>query len=450
MRTQQENSRFLRRCFDVARLANSVSTSPNPAVGAVIVAHEQQRIIGEGFTQPFGGNHGEVMAVKSVKISDRILLPLSTMYVSLEPCFHFGKTLPCVNLVLKEKISKVVIVHLDPNPLVSGKSETKLRENNVNVQVLDTFFNPNNSLIRQNTQNSPNTDLFQDYLEAVSPSEKRLIENGKAATLVPFFTNMTKKRPYIILKWAESADGFMSKKNETTPISNAFSKRLVHKWRSEVDAIMVGTATAALDNPELTNRLYYGKTPVRIVLDKYLRLSKSLKIFDGAVKTLVFSELKSVNNDGMTSSHPVIKHLDTENTEGSLGELEIKNLKLNEEITVDSSKNKGNTEGCLGELKIKNVEHHFIPFDDNVLDTILEKLLAQKIGILFVEGGEQLLSSFIKRGLWDEARVFTASRTLDEGIAAPKLLKANLQQTVQIDDDTLRFYVQATSVAASL
>ncbi len=425
MVTQRENTRFLRRCFDVAQLANSASTSPNPAVGAVIVAHEQ-RIIGEGFTQPFGGHHGEVMAVKSVKTADRILLPFSTMYVSLEPCFHFGKTPPCVNLVLDEKMLKVVIAHLDPNPLVSGKSMAKLRKNNVNVQILKALFNPNNKLIRQNAQNAPNT-------EGVSPSEQRLLENGKVATLMPFFINMTKKRPFIILKWAESADGFIGKKSQTTLISNAFSKRLVHKWRSEVDAIMVGTTTAALDNPELTNRLYYGKTPVRVVLDRHLSLSQSLKIFDGSVKTLVFSELK------------------------------IKNSKLNDKEIVDSSKNSEHTEGPVffengGVTQshpvitptitpLENIEHHFIPFDDTLLDTLLEKLLSQKIGILFVEGGEQLLSSFIKRGLWDEARVFTAARTLGEGVAAPKLFNADLQQTVQIDDDTLRFYVQAAEAA---
>ena len=415
----QENARFLRRCFDVARLAKSAFTSPNPAVGAVIVAHGQQRIIGEGFTQPYGGHHGEVMAVKSVKIPDRNLLPFSAMYVSLEPCFHFGKTPPCVNLLLEKKISKVFIAHLDPNPLVFHKSLAKLRKNNVNVQVLNPIFNRNNKLMRQNAQNTLNT-------EGIAPSERRHLENGKAATLVPFFTNMTRKRPFIILKWAESADGFISKKNETTPISNAFSKRLVHKWRSEVDAIMVGTTTAALDNPALTNRLYYGKTPIRVVLDRNLSLSKSLKIFDGLVKTLVFSELKNAESFDLSKND--------ENTEGGGDELKIENSKFDEDGTTD-----------FEQMHLENVEHHFIPFDDNVLDTILEKLLAQKIGILFVEGGEKLLSSFIKRGLWDEARIFTTSRTLGEGIAAPKLINADLQQTVQIDDDTLRFYVQNTS-----
>ena len=231
---------------------------------------------------------------------------------------------------------------------------------------------------------------------------------------------------------------FRSKKNETTPISNAFSKRLVHKWRSEVDAIMVGTATAALDNPELTNRLYYGKTPVRVVLDKDLSLSKSLKIFDGTVKTLVFSDLSLENPTSKTIESVGLSKND-KNTEGAIF------------IQNDDVQNDGVTRShpVITQLiePLENVEHHFIPFDNNVLDTILEKLLAQKIGILFVEGGEKLLSSFIKRGLWDEARVFTASHTLGEGVAAPELFNAELQQTVQIDTDTLRFYVQAASAA---
>ena len=146
---------FMRRCFDIARLANSVSTSPNPAVGAVIVALDG-RIIGEGFTQSYGGNHGEVMAVASVKPSNRHLLLFSTMYVSLEPCFHFGKTPPCVDLILREKISNIVVAYQDPNALVAGKSITKLRENGVNVQI----FNPNNTLIRPNTEIQPNTEGY--------------------------------------------------------------------------------------------------------------------------------------------------------------------------------------------------------------------------------------------------------------------------------------------------
>jgi diaminohydroxyphosphoribosylaminopyrimidine deaminase / 5-amino-6-(5-phosphoribosylamino)uracil reductase len=408
-----KNTLFLRRCFDIARLANSAKTSPNPSVGAVIVEADTQRIIGEGFTQPYGGSHGEVMAVGAVKEVDRPFLPFSTMYVSLEPCHHFGKTPPCVNLLLKENISKVIIAHLDPNPLVAGKSLAKLMVNNVNVQV----FIPNNAFTRQKKDINENTDWVYCHLE-----------NGTAATLLPFFTNIAKKRPYIILKWAESADGFIGKPRETVPISNAFSKRLVHKWRSEVDAIMVGTTTAALDNPELTNRFYYGKSPIRVVLDRHSRLSPTLKLFDGSVRTLVFSENR-------------------EDTEGVGLELKIKNLELNDN-KFSHLANKGSLD-INKAMSLKDntntIEQRFVDFDDSLLDHILADLQAQNIGILLVEGGEQLLSSFIKRGLWDEARVFTASQTLGDGIRAPQLLAASLQQTVSIESDILRCYKNTVS-----
>ena len=265
----EQNLLFFKRCFDLGRLGTD--TSPNPSVGSVIVAPDG-RIIGEGYTQAYGGAHAEVMAVASVKMADRALLPLSTIYVSLEPCAHFGRTPPCLELILREKISHVIVAHLDPNPLVCGKSVTKLQEKGVDVKIL----NYNNVLIRRNTEG----EAFFD----------KQLENGKIVTLMPFFTNMTKKRPYIILKWAESADGFIGALNKHVPISNNYSKRLVHKWRSEVDAIMVGTTTAEVDNPELTNRFYFGKSPIRVVLDRNSRLSPDLKVFDGTVKTFIFSE----------------------------------------------------------------------------------------------------------------------------------------------------------------
>ena len=395
-----QNTLFMRRCFDIARLANPVSTSPNPAVGAVIVGPDG-RIIGEGFTQPYGGSHGEVMAVASVKPSDRDLLHFSTMYVSLEPCFHFGKTPPCVDLILREKIPHVGVAYNDPNPLVACRSITKLRENLVNVQI----FNPNNTLIRQNTEIRPNTEGYSFHTQQ--------LENGKAATLTPFFTNMTKKRPFIILKWAQSADGFMGRTNQTVPISNAYTKRLVHKWRSEADAIMVGTTTASLDNPELTNRFYYGKSPIRIVLDRNSALSPSLKLFDGSIKTLVFSENRE-NTEGSS---------DVEFLMSNVGETPTDSAYLKSEIA-------------------NNVEQHFLPFDDFLLDNILTCIQQQKIGILFVEGGQKLLSSFIKRGLWDEARIITASKTLGHGVEAPQLVGGNLQQTIQLEEDTVRFYTK--------
>jgi diaminohydroxyphosphoribosylaminopyrimidine deaminase / 5-amino-6-(5-phosphoribosylamino)uracil reductase len=372
----QENLLFLKRCFDIGRLG--VETSPNPSVGSVIVASDG-RIIGEGYTSPYGGPHAEVMSVASVKIVDRVLLPSATIYVSLEPCSHFGKTPPCVDLIIREKIAKVVVAFLDPNPLVAGQSITKLRENGVQVQI----YNTNDLLNYHNTEDLDllNTGIDTNYLP---------LENGKVRTLIYFFTNITKKRPYIILKWAESADGFIGLENKSTLITNNFSKKIVHKWRSEVDAIMVGTTTAAVDNPELTNRLYFGKSPIRVILDKNRRLSPNLKVFDGLVKTLIFSEINTKKS---------------ENTEGGA-----------------------------------NVEFHKVEFDEFLLENILDVLQANKIGILFVEGGERLLSSFIERGLWDEARVFTAEKTLGTGIRAPQLLRGALQQTVQVDNDTLRIF----------
>jgi diaminohydroxyphosphoribosylaminopyrimidine deaminase / 5-amino-6-(5-phosphoribosylamino)uracil reductase len=375
----QENLLFLKRSFDIGRLG--LSTSPNPSVGSVIVAADG-RIIGEGFTSPYGGPHAEVMAVASVKPDDRYLLTSATIYVTLEPCSHFGKTPPCCDLIIREKIAKVVVAFLDPNPLVAGQSITKLRENGVQVKIYN-----NNNL--SNYQNTEGLELFQKGVD----SNYLPLENGKIRTLICFFTNMTKKRPYIILKWAESADGFIGKHNQNTPISNNFSKKIVHKWRSEVDAIMVGTTTAEVDNPELTNRLYFGKSPIRVVLDKNRRLSPDLKVFDGSVKTLIFSEK---NNN--------------------------------------KSKNIENTEGGA------NVEFYEVEFNEFLLENVLDVLQANKIGILFVEGGERLLSSFIERGLWDEARVFTAEKTLGTGILAPQLLGGILHETVKIDDDTLRVF----------
>jgi diaminohydroxyphosphoribosylaminopyrimidine deaminase/5-amino-6-(5-phosphoribosylamino)uracil reductase len=372
----QKNLIFLKRSFDVGRLATA--TSPNPSVGSVIVAADG-RIIGEGYTSPYGGAHAEVMAVASVKSADRSLLPTATIYVTLEPCHHFGKTPPCCDLIIREKIAKVVVAFLDPNPLVAGQSITKLRENGLQVQIYNINNLPNN-------QNTEGLELFQKGIA----TNCLPLENGKIRTLIYFLTNIIKKRPYIILKWAESADGFIGQTQKRLSISNNFTKKLVHKWRSEVDAIMIGTTTAEVDNPELTNRLYFGKSPIRVVLDRNRRLSPDLKIFDGLVKTLIFSE---------------------------------KNTKKSEI-----------TEGRA------NIEFHEVAFDEFLLDNILDVLQRSKIGILFVEGGERLLSSFIERGLWDEARVFTAEKTLGTGIHAPQLIGGTLQKTIQIDDDTLRIF----------
>jgi diaminohydroxyphosphoribosylaminopyrimidine deaminase / 5-amino-6-(5-phosphoribosylamino)uracil reductase len=353
--------KFIRRCFDLAQLGIN-SVSPNPSVGAVIV-DKARRIIGEGWTSPYGGPHGEVNAVASVKPEDRHLLTSSTLFVSLEPCFHFGKTPPCVDLILREKIPHVVISFVDPFQKVAGKSVQKLKENGVKVDILSF----------ENTPQYPQT-------------------------LLPFFTNVSKKRPYIILKWAETADGFIGNPDTTLPISNAYTKRLVHKWRSESDAIMVGTKTAALDNPELTNRLYFGPSPMRVVLDKNLRLPYQLNIFDKSVKTRIYTDGTSRNN-----------------REG--GNFSEKNISATQQF----------------------VTYCPITFDEHLLENILQDLQNEKIGTLFVEGGAQLLNTFIEKGLWDEARVFKTSTVLnhENNIAAPKISVQQLQRKIQLFDNQL-------------
>lgn len=347
------DNKYIQRCFDIARLGIGY-TSPNPSVGAVIVDNKD-RIIGEGWTSPFGGAHAEVNAIASVKQEDKCLLTTSTIYVSLEPCFHFGKTPPCVDLILKHKIPRVVIAYSDPFPKVSGKSIEKLSQNGIEVTLLSPLFS-----------------------------------NNKHATLQPFFTNISSKRPYIILKWAESADGFIGKTYETIPISNVYAKRLVHKWRSEADAIMVGTNTVALDNPELTNRCYYGPSPIRVVLDKNRRLPSNLHIFDNSVKTIIY-------------------------TEG------------------------GN---AIDETPGLGAEYRQVKFDEYTISHILEDLSRQNIGILFVEGGAQLLQSFIEKGLWDEARVFKSSVTniREEGVLSPKIPYIRLERKMQLFDNQLLIF----------
>lgn len=323
-----EHEKYMQRCLQLA--ANGLgSVAPNPMVGCVIV--HNNLIIGEGFHANYGEAHAEVNAISSVK--DKSLLKDATLYVSLETCAHQGKTPPCSDLIIKSGIKKVVIACSDTNPLVAGKGIEKLKGAGV--------------------------DLISGILEI----EARELNKH-------FFTFHEQKRPYIILKWAQTADGFIDRKrngnNESAlQISNEHSKRLLHKWRSEEQAIMVGTTTARLDNPRLDVRLVSGKNPLRIALNKNLELTENLYLFDGSQPTLVFTAKKKTSK--------------------------------------------------------KNLEFITIEFERNVLLQVMNVLFEKQIQSVIVEGGSKLLQSFIDENLWDEARVFVSETFIGEGVVAPKL-----------------------------
>ncbi len=388
--------KYLQRCFDLAQLGNG-STSPNPCVGSVIVYDNE--IIGEGWHQYYGGAHAEVNAVASIPSSKRHLLPMSTIYVSLEPCFHFAKTPPCVDLILKENIRHVVVAFKDPNPKVAGQSIKKLHLNGIPAKIL---YDNNNT------------------------KSENFIINKQAPHA--FFTNILHERPYIILKWAETADGFLGKIDEQTPISNELSKRLVHKWRSECDGIMIGRKTAETDNPKLNNRYYFGKSPVRIVLDRTNRLDSSLHLFDNTLKTFVYCEKQQPNIDNTVRSEGIPMERDSYVQRTPFG-------------------------GEGGNFVLKkgeNIEINNLKFDDNLLNNIMTDLLSKKIGILLVEGGAALLNSFIEKNLWDEARVIKSTTSLfknkngrftsHEGVVSPQIAESYKQDSILLDDNTVTFY----------
>lgn len=333
--------RFMKRALDLAQLGKG-KVSPNPMVGCVVV--HQGLIIGEGYHQQYGGPHAEVNAIQSVE--DREKLNEATVYVSLEPCSHFGKTPPCADLLVESQVKKVVICNLDPNPLVAGRGIQKLRDAGIEV------------------------------VEGVLAEEGHLINQA-------FFTFMSKKRPAIILKWAQTADGYVARDNfDSKWISNSLSRKWVHKWRAEVDAIMVGTNTAHYDNPKLNVRSWHGNHPLRVVLDKQLRLSNSLSLFDQSIPTVCYNLKKAE----------------------SLHQLDYALL--------------SNTE-CL-------------------LEEILADLYQRKCQSLFVEGGSKLLNTFISLDLWDEARVFKSLQSFGSGIPAPGINQPWVEERAVIQD---RLYI---------
>lgn len=332
------DERFMQRALQLAEYGRGY-VSPNPMVGCVLVADGQ--IIGEGWHRNYGGPHAEVQAVRDAeKRGNENLLKSATAYVTLEPCSHFGKTPPCADLLINKKIKRAVVANHDPNPLVAGRGLTMLQNAGIDVE--------------------------SGILAARGQELNRR-----------FFTFFTKKRPYVILKWAETADGFIAAENGAPlPISNGYSSQRVHRWRSEEDAILVGRATALHDNPRLNVRHWPGIDPVRVVLDRNLSLPESLHIFDHSQPTVVYNYLKKTE--------------------------------------APDSPERYAPSPTLAFSQIKKGEDE--------LSQILADLYERKIQSVLVEGGVRVLQSFIKAGLWDEIRRCQSPLRLGSGVEAPAIM----------------------------
>lgn len=347
---------YMQRALQLAEKGKG-AVSPNPLVGCVIVA--QDRIIGEGYHQKYGEVHAEVNALKNISEEDKHLLKEATVYVTLEPCSHFGKTPPCADALIKAQVKKVVVATLDPNPLVAqndaGRGTQKLR--NAGIEVV------------------------------VGMCEQQAKYQNRR-----FLTAFLKKRPYIILKWAQTQDGFIARKDGTSKwISNAVSRKLVHKWRSEEDGILVGKNTVLQDNPKLNVREWTGKNPTRIILagNGFEQLNSSFSVFDDSVQTFFYTYSDNPNQEKTTF---VNKFLQTN----------------------------------LIELK-----------QPNFWQQLFEDLHRKNIHSVFVEGGSKILHSLIENGFYDEIRRFTAPNVFfKEGFEAPKIATTPIK-TEMIEDNKL-------------
>lgn len=340
------HERYIKRCIALAK--NGFGTTyPNPMVGSVIVYNDQ--IIGEGWHKKAGEPHAEVNAVRSVK--DKSLLKKATIYVSLEPCSHFGKTPPCCDLIIANEIPNVVVGTVDPNEKVAGNGIKKLIAAGANV--------------------------------TVGILEKECHELNKR-----FFTFHNKKRPYIILKWAESQDGFLAPEKQADQerkpiwITNAYSRQLVHKWRSEEQAILAGTQTVVDDNPKLNTRDWSGNSPVRVVLDQNNRISRDSFIFDDSVKTIIFTK---------------------------------------SEINFSA----------------ENTTFEIIDFNQNIIPQILAVLHQNQIQSIIIEGGLNTLQAFIDQDMWDEARIFIGKTSFGTGTRTPILQKKTTTKTYIQNDELI-------------
>ncbi len=341
------HGKYIQRCIQLAKNGLG-TTSPNPLVGSVVV--HNNKVIGEGWHYQSGQPHAEVNAINSVK--DTSLLKEATIYVSLEPCSHHGKTPPCSDLIIEKGIKKVVIGTIDTFTKVSGSGIQKLM--NAGCDVI------------------------------VGVLEKECQELNKR-----FFTFHNKKRPYIILKWAETKNGFIapkvSKKREPVWITNTESRQLVHKWRAEEQAILVGSTTVIKDNPSLTTRDWPGQHPTRIVIDRSNNIPANSSVLDNKTDTIIITSEK--------------------------------NKKNNTDLTI----------------------YETVSTTNNIAEEICSILYRHNIQSVIVEGGQQTINAFINKKLWDEARVFIGNTTFEAGIEAPKL-QAKLVAEKQIMKDTLKTY----------
>jgi len=337
----------MNRCLELARKGLG-HTAPNPMVGCVIIYHD--RIIAEGYHRYFGGPHAEVNAIQSIR--DTSILKDSTLYVNLEPCSHFGKTPPCTKLIMDTEIQQIVIGVSDPNSIISGKGIRQLSDESRNVI----------------------TDILKD--DCIHLNKR-------------FFTFHLKKRPYIILKWAQTRDGFIDKirdnheKTHINWITDETSRTLVHKWRAEEQAIIVGSRTAILDNPRLTTRDWPGKNPLRLVLDRRDSLPDYLHILDGSVETVIFTNLKKP------------------------GKINLKYVVLDQGA--------------------------------DVISTLLKYLHERDIQSLLVEGGKLLLDEFLKRKIWDEVRVLIGNKKFGQGIPAP-FIHAEPDNQFKFSESIIKIY----------
>lgn len=338
-----DHTKYMLQCLSLAEKGVG-AVAPNPMVGAILVYNHE--VIGTGYHEQFGGPHAEVNCIRSVSAANQSLIPLSTLYVSLEPCNHTGKTPPCTDLILSSGIKKVVIACVDSSSKVNGKGIAQLREHGVEV--------------------------------IVGVEEQKALELNKR-----FFTFHQQQRPYIILKWAQSVEGYIGLPDQRVMLSSNECNVITHQWRAEESAIWVGYNTAALDNPKLNVRLVEGKNPIRIVYDKELSLSSGLQLFDGSIPT----------------------------------------LRLNHTLNRQD-----------GNLEWIQIE------PEKGLNQILELLKQRQILSVIIEGGAKLLQQFMDDGLWDEVRVIQTATNLTYGVKAPVLKQAVQTNHIQVGVDQIYFY----------